>query len=324
MTSSPAEYRAAQSAETPALIELWSAVFGFDGSDYFRAYLEGDPWLQPQDCQVALVDGRIVAAVHLVRRPVRLLGDEMLVGGVANVATLPEHRRRGLSTELMRRCVATLDGEGFAFSALGTGVHGHYARHGWETVVTPTLVVEPDPSGASWASHPPLSPLTPEEWLTEGPRVYAAFNATQPLFFERSLEYWNGWLRIRYDHADPNRLLVGLRRNGALEGYALGQLPGEAGGTASVEEIATLQPDELPLLLNAAARIAHAAGASRLHVNAPRLPVMEEALRGMGRLRLGEDGSKMLRRGVLDNARMATVRELYASGAFCWWGPDGF
>ncbi|MGC8834987.1 MAG: GNAT family N-acetyltransferase, partial [Armatimonadota bacterium] len=79
-------------------IRLWIKVFGWDGRSYFENYYYHDPWYA-SDCSLATyVNGAMVSAVHICRRPVRVNGETVWMGGIANVVTLEQYRRRGFSS----------------------------------------------------------------------------------------------------------------------------------------------------------------------------------------------------------------------------------
>ena len=68
----------------------------------FRGRVE---WL-PYYTQVAVDAGRIVSAVHICRRTVACGDFRLTMGGIANVATLPEYRGKGLNTACLRAAIS--------------------------------------------------------------------------------------------------------------------------------------------------------------------------------------------------------------------------
>jgi predicted acetyltransferase len=323
--SSDPEFRAVLPHEYGEVMALWLAVWGEDGEPYFRAYLEGDPWFRDRYCRVARADGRIVSAAVVCRRPIRHGGIELTMGGIANVATLKEYRKHGYSSELLGQCVEVMEVDGFDFSALGTGTHRHYERQGWFRVGTPGWELALRDGEAFPPADPDVSTLSLEQWLAEAPPVYAAFNAGFPLCFERSLDYWNGWIRIRATAWHPERTVVlGLWRDGALEGYLLGSLPDRPDGSFRVHEVAAIQPAELPRLLTSAIRAALTGGVMRLSLQVPPYPLLSEALSQWGELKPETHDHAMLRRIHADEATMADIVRSYETGMPPWWGLDDY
>ncbi|MBW3624348.1 MAG: GNAT family N-acetyltransferase [Armatimonadetes bacterium] len=325
-SSSPTpELRAARPDEQGDLLALWQAVWGEDGAAYFRAYLEGDPWFQDRYCRVARVEGRIVSSALICRRPIRFGARELTMGGIANVATLREHRRRGYSGELLRQCVRVMEEDGFDFSALGTGIHRHYERHGWFKVEVPGSEVRLREGEGLPPADPEIAPLALEQWLAEAPPVYAAFNGSLALCFERSLEYWNGWIRIRAAGWRADRLaLLGLWNDGMLDGYLLAALPENPDDGLHVHELAAIRHEDLPRLLTAAARVAGTAGVKRLCLRAPNLPVVTNFLPKLGEPTSRTHDGVMLRRIHAEEHVMAEITRSYEMGLAAWWMPDDF
>ena len=53
------------------------------------------------------------------------------MGGIANVATLPEFRGKGYSTACLKQTIAVMEGDAMDFSLLFTGINGYYERQGY-------------------------------------------------------------------------------------------------------------------------------------------------------------------------------------------------
>ncbi|MDZ7702124.1 MAG: GNAT family N-acetyltransferase [Halobacteriales archaeon] len=87
------------------------------------------PWLGERR---ALYDGDVPVSTA-VRLPLELTvrGDDRRVNGVSAVATLPEHRRRGLVRRLLREMLAESREREIPLSVLWPFKHPFYARLGW-------------------------------------------------------------------------------------------------------------------------------------------------------------------------------------------------
>lgn len=124
--------REIREAELEECLALWCTVFHNDTSEYFERYFYGDAAFEPKYTRVAVLDGRIVSAVHIVKRLVACGECTFTMGGIANVATLPEARGRGLASECLRQAIEVMRADAMDFSTLGTGIPGFYSRFGWE------------------------------------------------------------------------------------------------------------------------------------------------------------------------------------------------
>ena len=122
--------RVADERELPSLLDLWTTVFDADASVFTCEYYSFRP--EHRKTFVAEVDGELVSSVQLFGIPMR---DEqnkaMMVGGIANVSTLPEFRGRGLAQNLLKASIAEMHSQGYGWSFLFTGRHSFYEQLGW-------------------------------------------------------------------------------------------------------------------------------------------------------------------------------------------------
>ena len=101
---------------------------------YFRRYFYGDVECLPYYTQVGVLDGKIVSAVHICKRTVACGEFQLTMGGIANVATLPEYRGRGYNTRCLQSAIAVMEADAMDFSLLFTGIDDYYRRQGYETL----------------------------------------------------------------------------------------------------------------------------------------------------------------------------------------------
>lgn len=227
------EYRAIQVGEEPACIDLWKSVFRAS-QDYFPRYF-ADPHWKPDYTRVCAVEGQLVAAVQIVRRWVHVHGEMLPMAGIANVATLPEHRGKGHSTRLLKEANAVMDTEDFLFGLLFTGIQDFYARLGWSSM-----------PGSEWIA-PPSSCELPEWIFREAqeediPRLayfHSLFSARLNGTVHRDQDYWREWVLMGRPEWRQGFYLV--EREGEIRGYLrIKQYPkrDEQGQEFGVEEVA--------------------------------------------------------------------------------------
>ena len=210
------EVRAIRDGEQAECLELWNTVFGDDPA-YFRRYFYGDvDWL-PYYTQVALVDGKIVSAAHVVKRTVACGETRLTMGGLANVATLPEYRGQGLNRRCVERLIAIMEADAMDFSLLFTGVNAYYAKMGYADLPRPAtaLVIRPD-----FAPPPTDCVVRParDEEVPFLDACYAAFNEHRPITVERSAAYWRDWIGMEAGKI-PDTLLIVTNVENAPMGY---------------------------------------------------------------------------------------------------------
>ena len=193
-----AEFRAIKPSELDECLDLWGIVFERVGRGYFPPYFYGDPWFKPEYTRVAVVDGKIVSAVQICERRVRVGESEIVMGGIGNVGTYTEHRGHGYSTKLMEDTVRVMHENGIDFSVLFTGIQPFYERTGWRSVPQTMLAgrIKPDikPIKGRYT-------IRESNWELDLPalqRIHNAFNDGISLATVRTSEYWEGYLHARF------------------------------------------------------------------------------------------------------------------------------
>jgi len=298
-------------------IKLWIKVFGWDGRSYFENYYYHDPWYAP-DCSLAVyVNGEMVSAVHICRRPVRVGGGTVWMGGIANVVTLEQYRRRGFSSELLERALRVMEKHNIAFSTLGTGINRHYARHGWFTISTMNPSVSLRPGSLS------PSPLRLEEvpW-SPFPEVvqklYGEFQARLPVPFLRNEGYFHGWW---YRRAREAGTLYLATENGSPVGYLLAKAEEDK---IRILEMASVAPKYDADLLHLVGELCLRLNKSRFEGEVPLLPGWVDILREMGELSATCSYGTMFRPVCMSMDELVPVLAAYQSKLQPWWDPDGF
>nr|WP_238351134.1 GNAT family N-acetyltransferase [Kribbella shirazensis] len=233
------------------------------------------PWQVPLYVQDAgrfdrtfvAVSGRtVLATVYYLIRPIRGEdGAPVPVGCVANVASRPQARGRGLIRRLLAEAIMDMESRDVAWSLLFTGTPGVYQRSGWKTLTRryrAGRIAPPDQTitgmdvwDASLQDWPVLAEL------------YDAFNASRPLTTVRTASDWQRRVRIWY--ADSEILLAGQRNK--PDGYAV--LRWDA-GEAEVQEIGVKSVAAAAALLGAVARRALARGVDRCRLPLPDDPLL--------------------------------------------------
>jgi len=129
--------------EYEEMLTVVAAGFGHE-LEAVRRRFERHPPYQLDNTRVTIVDGSIVSVVHV--HPLRVRGrngETWLMGGIGEVSTPPEHRRRGYSTMALRDSIVLMERIGCDFSMLGTGIHSFYERLGWRRYRRDFLTFDP-------------------------------------------------------------------------------------------------------------------------------------------------------------------------------------
>ena len=182
------------------------------GRQYFSNHWHNDPWRDPEGIRVALDDGRIVSTARVFIRKMFLQGEPVTVGGIGEVSTRPEYRRRGLATQLLKDAIRFMEDRGIATSSLH-GSQRIYAMEGWEKV--PRYYAR-QPFNArkqvDWEVRPVnFDDAAEVQRIAALYDVYARkFNGT---FVRDDMTYWTMWVRTE----SPNAWVA--ERDGDIEGY---------------------------------------------------------------------------------------------------------
>lgn len=126
------EFRALHPEELEAWLDHVTSVFT-GGRQYFSNHWHNDPWRDAEGIRVAVDNGTIVSTVRVFIRKIFLHGAPITVGGIGEVSTRPEYRRRGIATQLLKDSIGFMASRDIAVSLL-FGSQKIYAIEGWEKV----------------------------------------------------------------------------------------------------------------------------------------------------------------------------------------------
>lgn len=206
------------------------------------------PGCRPELCTAALWDGELVCNVLVCIQELRLGGTVMRCGIIDTVATLPEHRKKGLAHRLMEDAHAILRREGVDAAVLYTNPDGHpytfYQRLGYETRAFGAALEgnRPDASPDLWAEPATREDHAAIRELTD--REYAGFDGYAPL----TDELW-AWHRLNRPASLPDTLMVIRDGSGApVASCAFAPVDvlvgGETVSAAVVSDLACPEPAE--------------------------------------------------------------------------------
>jgi len=126
------EFRGLCSEELEAWLDHVTSVFT-GGRQYFSNHWHNDPWRDAEGIRVALDKGAIVSTVRVFIRKIFLHGEPITMGGIGEVSTHPEYRRRGIATQLLKDSIQFMEDRDIAVSVL-FGSQRIYSIEGWEKV----------------------------------------------------------------------------------------------------------------------------------------------------------------------------------------------
>lgn len=205
------EFRALNAEELEKWLDHVTHVFS-GGRQYFSNHWQNDPWRDPEGIRIAVDDGKIVSTVRVFIRKMFLQGEPVTVGGIGEVSTHPEYRRRGLATQLLKDSIRFMESRDIVMSSLH-GSQRIYAAEGWEKV-------------PRYYARQPLTAKKQVAWNVrpanfddgaEIKQIAALYDAYARKFngpFVRDdMAYWTEWVRTE----SPSAWVA--ERDGDIEGY---------------------------------------------------------------------------------------------------------
>ena len=205
------EFRSLYPEELKAWLDHVTHVFSAN-RQYFSNHWHNDPWKDVEGIRVAVDDGTIVSTVRVFIRKMYFHGEPISVGGIGEVSTRPEYRKRGLASQLLKDSIRFMEDREIAVSMLH-GSQRIYSVEGWETVpryyAKKTL---PGRKQQEWYIRPVNFQDSDEvarlAFLYD---TYSRkFNGT---FVRDEIAYWTDWVQTE----SPSAWVA--ERDGVIDGY---------------------------------------------------------------------------------------------------------
>ncbi len=214
------ESRAVTSKELDSMLSLMCDAFGLPFGPA-RDLFYKDPYFDIDKKRVLIADGEMVSCLTIVEAPLWIGKAVVRVGGIAGVATLLAHRRKGYAERLLLDTLPVLRDMGCGFSALFPFSYGYYRKLGWERAGTQYLLRMMRGGLSEFREARYVRGALPAD-RAEIAELYMAHAMHKPGRWSRDSKRWS----YLYEHAKHQ--IVYKRQ--AVEGYALYETQEEAGG----------------------------------------------------------------------------------------------
>jgi predicted N-acetyltransferase YhbS len=148
MTPDGLDFRRADPADWPAVLDLLHLAMGWaPGGDHarFLEWKHRENVFGPSPGWVAVADGEVVGFRTFLRWEFERQGQVVRAVRAVDTATHPDHRGRGIFSELTRRSLAELaaDGVAFVFNTPNDQSRPGYLKLGWTQVGRPPVLFRP-------------------------------------------------------------------------------------------------------------------------------------------------------------------------------------
>lgn len=196
--------------EVEAVAHLRSVGFGGDKERALKV-IKNNPRYDSSHIIVAEHNGQIIGTSTVFPAQMWLSGVPLSIGAVAGVTVLPEHRRQGIASKMMKFAIARMYAEERAFSVLFPFSHKYYSQFGYGTVGDlHAYYIEPG-NLAGFEGGEKVRPFTPDDL------------PTMRVLYKGQLTWHNGWFTRSNEWWDrlvtqwPNMMV--FDNDGMVEGY---------------------------------------------------------------------------------------------------------
>jgi len=127
------EYRSLREEELESWFDHCAEVFEGASREYFLRHWANDPFQDLNSIFVAVEENKILSTVRVFHREIYIHGKKVKMGGIGEVSTKAEARKKGLSTQLLNKCIEYMKEQGVQVSIL-FGNQLNYSKLGWRFI----------------------------------------------------------------------------------------------------------------------------------------------------------------------------------------------
>jgi len=210
------------------MLDGWRLAEGWTAGDRFRKQVEFDPTWSDENVFVAVEKDRILSAVSILPRHLKILGHGIPTGGLGNLYTDPGMRCRGIATELIERASDAMRSRGLELAVLfpggPPGTSEFFNKRGWHSWGGQQTILRRDPDAAprmdsDESDEIELQPIRAkdERALQSVKSIHAAYGASRSGTVVRDDDLWRACLQLM---PAPREEFWIARRGGLTVAYA--------------------------------------------------------------------------------------------------------
>jgi GNAT superfamily N-acetyltransferase len=210
------------------MLDGWRLAQGWTAGDRFRKQVEFDPTWSDENVFVAVEHDRILSAVSILPRHLKILGHSIPTGGLGNLYTDPGMRSQGIATELIERACEAMRSRGLELAVLfpgaPPGTSDFFEKRGWHSWGGQQTILRRDPEASSRSDSGEseeieLHPIRSEDEraLQSVKSIHAAYGASRSGTVVRDDALWRACLQLM---PAPMEEFWIARRGGLTVAYA--------------------------------------------------------------------------------------------------------
>ncbi len=171
---------------------------------------------RPEEFWGGFVDGRLAAKLRIIPLQIFLQGQVWAMGGIASVATWPEHRRHGIVGRLLRQALIAMRKNGQSLSFLAPFSFAFYRKFGWETYVDYKQYTIETGGLPRW-ERPPGSIKRVDRQPVLLNAIYETYGARYNGMLKRDEDWWQK--RVFAGASGTDQVIVYENEQGNHQGY---------------------------------------------------------------------------------------------------------
>lgn len=219
--------KAQERSTLAGMLDGWRLAEGWTAGDRFRQHVDFDPTWSNENIFVAVERDRILSAVSILPRHLKILGHNIPSGGLSNLYTDPESRGRGVATELLERVCDEMRSRGLELAVIFPGAppatSDFFEKRGWHSWGGQQTILRRDPearaAGEKEGEEIELQPIRSEDEraLQSVKSIHAAYGASRSGTVVRDDDAWRACLQLT---PSPREEFWVARRGGLTVAYA--------------------------------------------------------------------------------------------------------
>ena len=190
------EIRSLREEELESWFDHCAEVFEGASREYFVRHWVNDPFRDLNSIFVAVEENKILSTVRIFYREIYIYGKKVKMGGIGEVSTKAEARKKGLSKQLLNKCIEYMKEQGIQVSML-FGNQLNYSKLGWRFIDLNLNISEIEEYKGLYKIREVDFIKDAQEFMAMYEKYNLHFNCT---VVRNSESYWRDWVKSETDN----------------------------------------------------------------------------------------------------------------------------